>query len=81
MKKTLFTIATVAFLLTSCQQVSPKEERTEIHNHDHNGMEEDDTKVAPAEEVYICPMKCEGEKTYEEMGKCPVCAMGLEEVK
>lgn len=78
MKKTLFTIATVAFLLTSCQQTSPKEEQTEIHNHDHNGMEEDNTEVAPAEEVYICPMKCEGEKHYSHTGECPVCHMELE---
>src|SRR5262249_3872519 len=26
---------------------------------------------------YYCPMKCEGEKTYEAPGKCPVCHMAL----
>lgn len=26
---------------------------------------------------YQCPMKCEGEKTYAQMGKCPVCEMDL----
>jgi len=26
---------------------------------------------------YQCPMKCEGEKTYEQKGKCPVCSMEL----
>ncbi|HDR88943.1 MAG TPA: copper-translocating P-type ATPase [Bacteroidetes bacterium] len=26
---------------------------------------------------YYCPMKCEGEKTYEEPGRCPVCHMYL----
>lgn len=27
---------------------------------------------------YICPMKCEGEKTYPTQGKCPVCNMKLQ---
>ena len=30
--------------------------------------------------VYQCPMKCEGDKTYSEPGKCPVCDMNLREV-
>lgn len=29
---------------------------------------------------YACPMKCEGDKTYAEAGKCPVCEMDLKEV-
>jgi hypothetical protein len=29
---------------------------------------------------YACPMKCEGEKTYAEAGKCPVCKMDLQEI-
>lgn len=29
---------------------------------------------------YFCPMKCEGEKTYEQPGNCPVCGMKLKEV-
>ncbi len=28
-------------------------------------------------EKYFCPMKCEGEKTYEQPGDCPVCNMHL----
>lgn len=37
------------------------------------------TEVSDAKK-YACPMKCEGEKTYPEAGKCPVCKMDLEEV-
>jgi len=37
------------------------------------------TAVAEAKK-YVCPMKCEGEKTYTEAGKCPVCKMDLQEV-
>ena len=29
--------------------------------------------------VYYCPMRCEGDKTYEEPGDCPVCGMDLVE--
>lgn len=27
---------------------------------------------------YYCPMHCEGDKTYEQPGECPVCGMRLE---
>jgi membrane fusion protein, copper/silver efflux system len=30
---------------------------------------------------YFCPMKCEGEKTYDQPGRCPVCNMKLKEVQ
>jgi len=29
---------------------------------------------------YQCPMKCEGDKFYEQEGKCPVCEMDLNEI-
>jgi P-type Cu+ transporter len=29
--------------------------------------------------VFYCPMKCEGDKTYDEAGSCPVCGMFLKE--
>lgn len=28
--------------------------------------------------AYQCPMQCEGEKTYQKAGDCPVCGMELE---
>lgn len=33
------------------------------------------TAFAPAK--YFCPMHCEGAKTYDKPGKCPVCSMNL----
>lgn len=36
-------------------------------------------KYAP--KAYQCPMKCEGEKTYDKLGKCPKCGMDLKDVK
>lgn len=35
----------------------------------------------PMAAVYQCPMKCEGEKTYDAAGKCPKCGMDLKEVE
>lgn len=34
-----------------------------------------------AEGLYACPMKCEGDKTYNKPGNCPVCGMHLKPVE
>ncbi|CAG4990517.1 hypothetical protein DYBT9275_00546 [Dyadobacter sp. CECT 9275] len=39
----------------------------------------DSTQVAEGRK-FACPMRCEGDKTYAEAGKCPVCKMELQEV-
>jgi len=39
---------------------------TVTHNHNHNTTG-----------VYYCPMHCEGDKTYNKPGDCPVCGMDL----
>lgn len=31
--------------------------------------------------IYQCPMQCEGDKTYDAPGSCPVCKMELKEVE
>ena len=41
----------------------------------------DKTEQTKEEGKYICPMKCEGEKTYDAPGQCPVCNMDLEKVE
>jgi len=33
----------------------------------------------PGNGIYYCPMHCEGEKTYDKPGDCPVCGMDLVE--
>ena len=35
------------------------------------------SKNAPKEGVFYCPMHCEGDKTYDRFGDCPVCGMDL----
>src|SRR5699024_4979262 len=38
-------------------------------------------KEKPSEpKEYYCPMHCEGDKTYDQPGRCPVCNMHLKEV-
>lgn len=40
--------------------------------HSHNSDTEDQNV-----KKYICPMKCEGDRTYDAPGRCPVCNMNL----
>lgn len=42
------------------------------HQHSHDDHIASQSKVA-----YLCPMKCEGDKTYNAPGNCPVCNMHL----
>jgi Cu(I)/Ag(I) efflux system membrane fusion protein len=34
----------------------------------------------PAAPKWQCPMQCEGDKTYDQLGKCPDCKMALEQL-
>lgn len=44
------------------------------NGHTHN------YETSKKQGVYICPMKCEGDKIYKEPGSCPVCNMHLIDV-
>ena len=44
----------------------------EEHQHDHAGKPQ-----ARGGGKYYCPMRCEGDKVYEQPGDCPVCGMHL----
>jgi hypothetical protein len=39
--------------------------------------EKNQTQSQQSSGKYYCPMKCEGDKTYDQPGKCPVCNMNL----
>jgi len=47
--------------------------------HDHGSDEHSHNSNREHQKVkkYICPMKCEGNKTYDAPGRCPVCNMNL----
>lgn len=48
-------------------------------NAEKKDKSQTDTQLAK-EQFFACPMKCEGDKTYSEAGKCPICQMQLQEV-
>lgn len=51
-----------------------------IHPHGHApAPEEKKPEEGTGSGVYYCPMHCEGEKTYDKPGSCPVCGMDLVE--
>ncbi len=49
--------------------------------HTKNVNHPEDISSARESESYVCPMKCEGDKTYQRPGSCPVCHMNLILVK
>lgn len=53
-------------------QKSNKQENT--HNHQHAQLS---LSKSSNQDKYYCPMHCEGDKTYEKPGDCPVCNMHL----
>jgi len=59
-------------------QVSQKTVKVEDvhHQHPHTTAQQTDKQVAN-QGKYFCPMRCEGDKTYEKPGDCPVCGMHL----
>src|SRR5690606_14888393 len=44
-----------------------------------NQKQEKETPKGKGTGTFYCPMHCEGDKTYEEPGDCPVCGMDLVE--
>lgn len=48
------------------------------HHTKHEHSKQEKPKVTGSG-VYYCPMHCEGEKTYDKPGDCPVCGMDLVE--
>jgi len=70
----VFAVGSIA--LNGCDNASSHK------NHNHEATEEvhnHDSEMAEAH--YQCPMKCEGDKKYDEAGNCPVCKMELKEVE
>lgn len=78
MKKLIVTVVVIFSVLTifvACNSGSIQhEEKSSVTQQEVN----DSTQFV---EVYQCPMQCEGDKTYDQSGKCPVCEMDLVKVK
>src|SRR5690606_4373285 len=54
-------------------------EHTSHHEHrgGHSHAETEAKHRHVGSGIYYCPMHCEGEKTYNQPGNCPVCGMDL----
>ena len=64
----------------------PADEKETLDNHHHGAMNDhhqkdhqhkQTSKDDSAKGKYYCPMRCEGDKTYDKPGDCPVCGMHL----
>lgn len=58
--------------LMPVDELHGKDEK-QIHDHHHHAA----PVALKASSKYYCPMHCEGDKTYDEPGDCPVCGMHL----
>ncbi|HKJ41739.1 MAG TPA: heavy metal-binding domain-containing protein, partial [Sunxiuqinia sp.] len=47
------------------------------HKHAHHHAHKHEHSKTSGKGKYYCPMRCEGDKTYDEPGDCPVCGMHL----
>ena len=52
--------------------------KSEAEKHHHEHVEKSKPKEKGTGSFY-CPMHCEGDKTYDKLGDCPVCGMDLVE--
>ena len=79
MKKSILIIGTASafaigtMLILGCSNSEQQHKKEATHEHHESAVHE--------HESYQCPMKCEGDKTYEEEGTCPVCKMKLAKVE
>ncbi len=55
----------------------PGSEPVSEHKHQHHIKKADFNGNG----IFYCPMQCEGDKTYDKFGSCPVCGMDLIEQK
>lgn len=85
---TLFTLGSATFISCGNSDNAEHEDQHEHaegdeHSHGDESHEHSSEEMNQeiSEEAYYCPMKCEGEKTYDEEGTCPTCGMDLVEVE
>jgi heavy metal translocating P-type ATPase len=55
----------------------PMDSKHEHHHHERHPHDQSSEISTTGKGKYYCPMQCEGDKTYEEPGDCPVCGMHL----
>lgn len=81
MKKTILTsVLVLTLFVTSCKENKMDNEKVQTEAAEEVKVDETTEKSKMAMAEYQCPMKCEDDKTYSEVGSCPVCKMDLKEV-
>ena len=55
--------------------------KAHAHHHDTGKSHKVDLMNDNIKDQYYCPMRCEGDKLYNEPGDCPVCGMHLRKVE
>ncbi|MBI2280399.1 MAG: hypothetical protein HYU68_06880 [Bacteroidetes bacterium] len=68
-------IVTATLILTVTMFVASCGSKTSENNAENTTTEQIENVK------YQCPMKCEGEKTYDKPGQCPKCNMDLEQIE
>lgn len=85
MKKQILTIgAAMLFTLGSATFIgcgNTENHESESHEHAEGEEHHEEMKMTEEHAQYQCPMKCEGDKMYDEAGSCPKCGMDLKEVE
>lgn len=74
-------ISFALFAFTACSGDEAPQEQTTTNTEQTSTPQATEAHEHQEHAHYQCPMKCEGDKTYEEPGTCPVCGMELAEVK
>ncbi len=74
------------FLVREGEQRDSHKEHPHSHHQEHHGHgqgygEHAKSGNGQTGEEYYCPMRCEGDKTYDHPGDCPVCGMDLLKVE
>ncbi|MBL0127938.1 MAG: hypothetical protein IPP83_10880 [Flavobacteriales bacterium] len=70
----LMAVALLAF--TACGS-NDQHDHNDGEQHEHMQGDSASTMHKEHAAAYHCAMNCEGDKTYAEPGKCPVCNMDL----
>ncbi|HET6991102.1 MAG TPA: heavy metal-binding domain-containing protein [Bacteroidia bacterium] len=81
MKKIIFSTVIAFAFLTSCGGDASKAKSDSASDTTKKAAMPAPANGQTAAVKYQCPMKCEGEKTYDAPGKCPKCQMDMKEVK
>ncbi len=83
MKTNILSTGLVAFALLTFTACGSNDHDAHHDGDHHMKMDGDSAGTMHMEHAatYQCPMNCEGDKTYAEAGKCPVCNMDLKAVE